>query len=85
VADATIDKGLEPIFLVNEWDGRSVLINGFDFIEDCGVYANVPREVSRGKGLPPYIRPFFPLLMRSFNRRINELLERIRVESSRLV
>ena len=90
VADATIDKGLEPIFRANEWNGReSVLINGFDFIEDYGVYTDVPKEVievSRGKGLPFYMRPFFPLIMRSMNKRINQLLDCIRsMEFSELV
>jgi len=82
VADATIDKGLEPVFTSNEWDGeRDAYIKGFDFLEDCGVYADVPKaviEICGGRGLPFYLRPFSPLIMRAVNRWINDLLDRIR-------
>ena len=82
VADSTIDKGLEPVFRPNEWDGEeSVFIIGFDFIKDCGIYADVLRdviEISKGRYLSLYLKSFYPLIMRKMSKKINQLLDRIR-------
>jgi len=82
IADSTIDKGLKPVFQPNEWNGEeSVLIKGFDLLKDCGVYADVPREVieiSKGRDLPLFLKPFYPLIMRRMSKQINQLLDRIR-------
>ncbi len=81
VTDSTIDKDLKPIFQPNEWNGEeNALIRGFDFIRDRGVYVDVPRdliEISKGKALPTYLRPFYPLIKGKINRQINQLLDRI--------
>jgi transglutaminase-like putative cysteine protease len=82
VADATIDKALEPIFVSNEWIGKThALIKGFDFLEDYGVFSDVPKiaiDANKMRKLPIYIRPFSLPLTWLFNRQINQLLEDLR-------
>jgi hypothetical protein len=82
VADATIDKALEPIFVSNEWTGKiHALIKGFDFLEDYGVSSDVPKiaiDARKRRKLPIYMRPFSLPLTWLFNRQINRLLENLR-------
>ncbi|MEM2917163.1 MAG: transglutaminase family protein [Candidatus Bathyarchaeia archaeon] len=82
IADATIDKALEPIFVSNTWTGnKHALINGFDLLEDFGTSSDVPKiaiETSTSQNQPIYIRPFSPILTWLFNKQINQLLENIR-------
>lgn len=82
VADATIDKALEPIFVSSKWTGKNnALIKGFDFLEDHGTSSEVPKiaiEASKVKNLPIYIKPFAHIITWLFNKQINQLLENLR-------
>lgn len=82
IADATIDKSLCSVFEVSSWDGKSdVLLGGFDFLEDLGSFKDIPSfvvKLNKGAFLPLYLRLFSPLIIRSFNRKLNLLFDRLR-------
>jgi len=82
VSDATIDKALCSVFRVFDWDGmRDVFMDGFDYLEDLGSFADIPKfivRLSRGSFLPFYLRPFSRLIIRSFNKKLNFMFDRLR-------
>ena len=85
IADATIDRSLNLIFKIKDWDGETdVLLDGFEYLEDLGSSIDIPEIVikfSKGSYLPFYLRPFAPFIMNMFNRRLNLIFKRIREKS----
>ena len=82
ISDATIDKSLCSVFRISEWDGKSdVFMDGFEYLEDLGSFKDIPEFVvrlSKGSFLPFYLKPFSRLIIRSFNRKLNSIFDKLR-------
>ncbi len=56
-------------------------MDGFDYLEDLGSFVDIPKfivRLSRGSFLPLYLRPFSRLIIRSFNKKLNSMFDRLR-------
>jgi len=82
ISDATIDKSLCSVFRISSWDGKSdVFMDGFDYLEDLGSFKDIPEfvvKLNKGSFLPFYLRPFRSLIIKSFNKKLNLLFDRLR-------
>ena len=82
ISDATIDRSLCSVFRIPSWDGKSdVFMDGFDYLEDLGSFKDIPEfvvKLNRGSFLPFYLRPFRSLIIKSFNKKLNLLFDRLR-------